>query len=309
MGVHVDWSNERYVRLYTRDSVTWAIWPWESQALFCLLLRKVDRAGVLEMGPHDPKDAISAIIRMPPDVVDIALRPILNSGAAEIRGDVLVMPNFISAQEARSSDKQRQRDSREKRRAKAMSHGNHQNVTDSDSESHRVTTGHGESQGVTPSLAELNQAELNQKNIAPDGSQNLELIPAEHAPDLESFAALSALWLDGERIRSAITSSKRPRGFAPKDKKRLRELIKHIRAREGCTIAEAHDKVRKHWSLVVAGHDGDLRRSNNFWLSPNSYDYNATEAPKGKRDSPDSAHGFLKYEHLEGDDARIITDF
>ena len=43
----MDWANERYVRLYTRDTVTWKMWPWEARAIFPLLMRKVDRAGVL----------------------------------------------------------------------------------------------------------------------------------------------------------------------------------------------------------------------------------------------------------------------
>lgn len=46
----MNWSDERYVRLFTRDTVTWLRWSFETRAIFCLMLRKVDRSGVLETG-------------------------------------------------------------------------------------------------------------------------------------------------------------------------------------------------------------------------------------------------------------------
>jgi len=79
----VDWSNERYVRLYTRDSVTWSLWPWEARALFCFLLRKVDRAGVLDLGGNDPARAVAAVVGMPLAMVKEHLPAIIESGAVE----------------------------------------------------------------------------------------------------------------------------------------------------------------------------------------------------------------------------------
>ena len=39
-GPDVDFSDESYVRLYTRDTVSWLRLGWEAQALLCLLLRQ-----------------------------------------------------------------------------------------------------------------------------------------------------------------------------------------------------------------------------------------------------------------------------
>lgn len=46
----MDWQDERFVRLYTRDTADWLTWPWQSRALFPLLMRKADRVGRVSMG-------------------------------------------------------------------------------------------------------------------------------------------------------------------------------------------------------------------------------------------------------------------
>ena len=115
----MDWENERYVRLYTRDTVTWTLWPWESKALFCLLLRKVDRAGVMDIGGHETHLAIAAIVGMPPGVVREHIENLTGSGAVKIASGVLVIPAFMEAQEARASAALRQKESRARRRARA----------------------------------------------------------------------------------------------------------------------------------------------------------------------------------------------
>jgi len=43
----MDWSNERYVRVYTRDTAEYLALCWQAKALLSLLLRKCDRAGVV----------------------------------------------------------------------------------------------------------------------------------------------------------------------------------------------------------------------------------------------------------------------
>ena len=154
----MDWSNERYVRLYTRDSVTWSLWAWEARALFCFLLRKVDRAGVIDIGSHSPERALAAIVGMPVAVVAEHLPALLDSGAIEIAGAAMVMPNYIEAQEAKSSDKQRQSESRARRRDRARTgHDTSPPVTRRDTSSQAVTRSHDASHSVTPSLAEPSQ--------------------------------------------------------------------------------------------------------------------------------------------------------
>lgn len=115
----MDWSNETYVRLYTRDTATWLKIRWQGQCLFMQLLRKVDRSGRLD-GITDTIDDLSLITGLPDDVVETGLEKLQKFGVVEINDEILVIPNYIEAQTASKSDKQRQRESRENRRNMAV---------------------------------------------------------------------------------------------------------------------------------------------------------------------------------------------
>lgn len=171
------WEDERYVRLYTRDTIDWHFLSFEAQGLLTLILRKVDRAGIMDMGRHGKK-GVAAAVGHPSrlDIILPALEELLSDGVAVIQGTKLVLPNFIEAQEAKTSDAQRKRDQRERDRDLAMASGdlqkpeNSQNnesthelkvisgpvddVTQRDKKSQVVTSGHTESQTVTPSQAQ-----------------------------------------------------------------------------------------------------------------------------------------------------------
>lgn len=148
----MDWSNERYVRLYCRDTVEWEMLPWEARALWPNLLRKVDRAGILPLGRHGVK-GLAALVKLPVEVVEPGLAALLEDGCLVAKGDVLVVPNFLAAQEAKQSDRQRQEESRARRRASALSvtdgHESSQPVTNRDDESQNVTECHDRSHAVT----------------------------------------------------------------------------------------------------------------------------------------------------------------
>lgn len=146
------WEDERYVRLYTRDSVDWHFLSLEAQGLFCLLLRKADRAGIIRFGRH----GVEGLARMIGhqgriDVIAAALDELARDGCVQMGDDALVFPNFIEAQEAKSSDAQRKRDQRERERDKALAEA--EPVTPRHKKSQAVTGGHTESQAVTPSRA------------------------------------------------------------------------------------------------------------------------------------------------------------
>ncbi len=117
----MDWSNERYVRVYTRDTVTWQLLSWQAQGLLLCLLRKVDRAGVLDIGAHAPERAVAAVTGWPLEVVEAALPELLKAGPVEVSNGALVYPNYIAANEAKQSDAQRSRESRARRRDRARS--------------------------------------------------------------------------------------------------------------------------------------------------------------------------------------------
>lgn len=114
----MNWSDERYVRLYTRDSTSWLLWSWQAQALFTLLLRKADRTGAIDLGSHGKK-GICAHLKMPWDVAGPALDELLEDGClAYLEGTSsrLVFRNYVAAQEAVASPSLRQKAWRDRRR-------------------------------------------------------------------------------------------------------------------------------------------------------------------------------------------------
>ena len=114
----MDWQNERYVRIYTRDTTAMLMMAWDELALFWALIRKVDRAGVLDLDGHGA-GALVAHLRCPLEEAKRALKAWQEAGWVEVRGDLLLVPSHMPAQEARQSDAQRKRNSREQRRATA----------------------------------------------------------------------------------------------------------------------------------------------------------------------------------------------
>ena len=167
----MDWSNERYVRLYCNDTKSWLLFGWEGQAVFSLLLRKVDRSGMMD----DVFDAEDVALMLgggfPVDVASVGLERLMSKGAVQITDDGLLVPNFIEAQETPKSDAQRQRDSRESKRAKASVTKRDIPVTKRDKMSRTVTDGHGMSQPVTLTCADpipvQCSARLRQKSASP----------------------------------------------------------------------------------------------------------------------------------------------
>lgn len=120
----MDWSDERYVRVYTRDTPDWQCLSFLAQGLFCLILRKVDRAGVLPLGRSGRRAvAISVGHGHQWSLLEPALDELLADGCVRIEGDLLVVPNFLEAQEAEASDKARARAYRERRRDRAKGGG------------------------------------------------------------------------------------------------------------------------------------------------------------------------------------------
>jgi len=140
----VNWCDERYVRLYTRDSTAWKMWCWQARAILPLLLRRMDRAGVLELGGYG-LEALVVHLDVPWEVIEPGITALLADGCVEFLHGALVSRNFLEAQEARQSDKARQRESREKRLARAR----RQAVTFRDDQSQNVTNGHKNGENVT----------------------------------------------------------------------------------------------------------------------------------------------------------------
>lgn len=138
----MDWANEKYVRLFVRDTVTWKMLPWKSKLLLPAILRKLDRSGVIDLDGHGLA-AVAAVTEVPIEFVEEAMPALLaphgpkRTGVFNMDEHRLTMPNYIPAQETRQSDAQRKRDSREKR------------ASGGDCEGRSVTSSHQASPGVT----------------------------------------------------------------------------------------------------------------------------------------------------------------
>lgn len=153
----MDWSNERYVRLYVRDTKTWLLLGWEGQCVLSLMLRKMDRAGVIA----DVKDGADLAViftnGMPVEVAQTGLDRLEKQGVIEITQVGIVMPNFIEAQEAVMSNKEKCRKYRETRRDKnrllnsiEVSHSTPE-VSEATPKVSKTTPGNTEQHRATPS--------------------------------------------------------------------------------------------------------------------------------------------------------------
>lgn len=160
----MNWCDERYVRIYVRDTPDMLAIGWEGRVVLYELLRKVDRSGVLDTG--GALEILPDFLRLPSDVVTPGLERLRARGTIEVTGSAIVVRNFLAAQEARMSDKTRQQESRARRRDTALSvtkrDDSSQNVTKCHAASHAVTSGHTVS--LLPSLPSLpSRKELDQR--------------------------------------------------------------------------------------------------------------------------------------------------
>lgn len=116
----MDWSNERYVRLYIRNTTTTRRIGWEGRLVLWSIMREADRAGVIDLGGEDASDVVAAFGEMPEEIARTGLDRLVTRGVVVIQGGKLVLPNFLEAQETPQSDAQRQRESRARRRKTAL---------------------------------------------------------------------------------------------------------------------------------------------------------------------------------------------
>jgi hypothetical protein len=154
----MDFTNEPYVRLYTRDTLTWKRFNWQAKAIVPLLFRRLDRSGTLDLDGMDPVGAVAIASELPPEVIAEGLPKLLELGVLELRGDFLVAPRFLEAQECIKSDKLRAREYRERKRSQVMAEPS-RNVTN------RHATNE-TSRGVTLSCSSLSELSIPERESA-----------------------------------------------------------------------------------------------------------------------------------------------
>lgn len=138
----MDWENERFVKLYTRNTPEWVALGWDAQNLLMQLFRVVDRSGVLDLGAMGAQAV--AVVLYQVERWETQIRPALDrlvaDGCVVISGSKLILRNFLPAQEARMSNRLRQAEFRARRRSDAM--GPASSVTDRYAESRSVSDRH-----------------------------------------------------------------------------------------------------------------------------------------------------------------------
>ncbi len=189
----MDWANERWVRVFTRDTVSWKLCDWRAHTTLLHLFRKVDRAGVLDVG-DDGIAGLAAVLELPIEVVEPGIEQLTRTGNGRLptvvfSGAAYVIPNFIEAQETPQSDPQRTRESRGRRRDLAsLVSRNVSDVTRNVSEPSRgVTSGHAVSRADTPD--QTNQT--NQTNQTKPGQTKQCAVSGE--PDHATLLAQTAV--------------------------------------------------------------------------------------------------------------------
>jgi hypothetical protein len=116
----VDWSNEHYVRIYTRDTTTWKLLGWDGQAVLMQVLRRLDQSGVMDIEDLQPWEAVVIHCGAPEAIARAGMAVCLARGVLVHNGTYLVAPKFREAQESTKSDKQRQKESRDRRSSHAL---------------------------------------------------------------------------------------------------------------------------------------------------------------------------------------------
>lgn len=116
------WEDEIYVRLFTRETPKMANWTAQTDAVFCKLIRRVDRAGIIEFYSHQE---LAHTLRVPLEWVPQAIQQLSDDSDGRrptvvLSAHGLVIRNFTKAQSARTSDRERKRLQRERDRDDAV---------------------------------------------------------------------------------------------------------------------------------------------------------------------------------------------
>ena len=124
------WNDDTWVKLYRQDSADWLDWTWRGRAVFCLLLRKVDRSGRYGLGRRDDADYyVARLIDMDQDLVAEGLEELQATGTVRIvtdEGDgsrAIEIPNYTAAHPRTKTSAERMREYRARKKKSDASDG------------------------------------------------------------------------------------------------------------------------------------------------------------------------------------------
>ena len=292
----MDWSNEDYVRMYTRETDDDLALSWQALALWRAMLCRFDRSGLL--ATRRGNRGLAAMVRMPFEVVDPAIAELVSDGRVRAIASGYFAPNFVEAQGATKSDKQRQKESREKRASNARAMPD---VTSRDGavtiRDENVTTGHTPSHPVTlTSASSADPDPLLSEAPAPTRPNSLargNSFEAESARHRAKGHLAEATWQRLSELRESHATKLRLSGVLPfpvvhpgNQPRGFRELLERIRE-EG---ERAHD-VCDHVLRVLDDQARDTKSIE--WLDEKAFlagPWNkARSTPLSKRKPPAAA--------------------
>jgi hypothetical protein len=256
------WEDERYIRWFTRNTPEWCLLSWQARGLFGLILRELDRAGILELGKVGLK-AVAVAVRAPWDEIEKPLAELIADGCLVFREElrILLAPNFIAAQEANQSDKARQRSSRERARdlARAMSQGvvrTSQVVTLSrETESQGVTEHSPNAVNGHSVLSQPSQSSQPPRSDLSGSGRASARVPDETSPEAERAAAPPVVFVEANGYVSPFDMARRI--YAEAFRKRYkREFQLTSFGRDGSD----------EWALVRVGRLAEERGDMELWL-------------------------------------------
>lgn len=104
------WQEERYVKLYVRDTAEFLAMSWQARCLLYELLRKVDPDGRMKVGDLGLQ-ALAVAVRAPADEIAAPISELLKQGRLvhDEKAGEYVIPNFVAAQNASQSSAARKR--------------------------------------------------------------------------------------------------------------------------------------------------------------------------------------------------------
>jgi hypothetical protein len=268
----LDWANEPWVKLYTRSTVDDALLSWEARALWAAIFQRLDRSGVLAFGRHGWK-GVAVVVGMPVDVVERAAPELLADGRIIEGEGCIVAPNYIDAQASRSSNAQRQRDSREKRRAVALlpapvTDCDQQGDTESQNvtvESQNVTSSHTVSQHVTACHDKKRVEESREEEKRRDKSK----VGTSDKPALSDNALRAASYLRAKIVERSPTCAAARLNWDIHQAKwaktldllnnrdgaswaDIRSSIDWLHEAENLFVVQSADSLRKKWDSIQA---------------------------------------------------------
>ena len=256
----MNFDDERFVKIYPRNTTNWKLLGWEGRCVLMMLLREVDRAGCLDI--EGGMEGLALLLDLPPDVTERGFASCVKRGSVVQNGNTAIIPNFVKAQEARQTDRVRQAESRARRRELGMMSqivtDVARRVTDCDPTSHAVTASHTPSHDVTLRIDQNRSEENRSDSCVPfEPSQPALPLQPQQAADSKqqatrragTYTALATALL-GELSAARMRVNPKNRIFPPSPA-HLRELERCLR--EGLTVEQLRNVILVWEAMVKAG--------------------------------------------------------